>query len=465
MVARRSLAGFAAVHNELLHRCRELSSSLNRSQTIARRPNTERVVSRQTFVSYVVEDTCDYRSRETVIIPNPGTVLLKSNTFPAARTNDKSKTSKMVNEIIDMRGDEDKTVKDTIEETTEEENDTEIQNGDYAHAAATFPTKQPPVTLCAANDIVNCDTNTGSPYYVNAQLAELTESDHIYEIPKFMSSQESSACDNETTNSQATENTKVQVHNIVSCRFESDSESDYIEASSTSYTFKEEKHQSLRNIKANSPNEMVYLDQSASLTNPHSMTQSTMLESDPVKDSHILKHGDHTYVNVLHGHVDDLHGHVDDNSVEAENEYIPPEHLDHSPNKDESDYILLDQDSENEYVLPEPAEPDTNTVENPRSASVAHVIPLTGRQTTHCRPRVRPFLMYTVEEVAVCFEECALPQLANICKDENLDGEYLSDLSDSELAQEPFHLNQFHVSKVRKIIAGWRPKRQSMHDQ
>ena len=458
MVARRSLAGFAAVHNELLHRCRELSSSLNRSQTIARRPNMERVVSRQTFVSYVVEDTCDYRSRETVIIPNPGTVLLKSNTFPAARTNDKSKASKMVNEIIEMRGDEDKTVKDTIEETADEENDTEIQNGDYAHSATTFPKKQPPVNSCAVNDNGKCDTNTLTPYYVNAQLAELTESDHIYEIPKFMSSQESSACDNETMNSQATENKKVQVHKIVNCRFESGSESDYIEASSTTYTFKEKKDESLRNIKANSPNETVGLDWSALLANPHLTTQSTMLESDPVKDSHLLKYGDHTYVNVLHGH-------GDDNSVETENEYIPPEHLDRSPYKDESDYILLDQDSENEYVLPEPAEPGTNTIENPRPASVAHVIPLTGRQTTPCRPRVRPFFMYTVEEVSDCFEECALPQLAYICKNENLDGEYLSDLSDSELAQEPFRLNQFHISKVRKIIAGWRPKRQSMHDQ
>ena len=40
-----------------------------------------------------------------------------------------------------------------------------------------------------------------------------------------------------------------------------------------------------------------------------------------------------------------------------------------------------------------------------------------------------------------------------------MDGEYFQDLSDEDLTQEPFSLNHFHISKVRKVIEGWRPRR------
>ena len=99
------------------------------------------------------------------------------------------------------------------------------------------------------------------------------------------------------------------------------------------------------------------------------------------------------------------------------------------------------------------------TAEKPLSAAIVPFI-----QETKPKPPIRPrmnFFLYTVEEVAECFNECAMPQLANVCREENLDGEYFKDLGDEDLAQEPFCLKSFHISKVRKIIAGWRPRRLS----
>ena len=105
---------------------------------------------------------------------------------------------------------------------------------------------------------------------------------------------------------------------------------------------------------------------------------------------------------------------------------------------------------ENEYIEPE------STIDN---SAMAATVESFITNTTPIRPGPRPFLGYTVEEVVDCFEECALYQLADICKAEKLDGEYFRSLSDEDLTKEPFCLTCFHISKVRKIIAGWRPKR------
>ena len=113
----------------------------------------------------------------------------------------------------------------------------------------------------------------------------------------------------------------------------------------------------------------------------------------------------------------------------------------------------------NEYVGPDPVERETT--KTPQSATVAPYIPENEPHTTSLPSSLitRPFVEYTVEEVVECFEICSLPQVAKVCKEESLDGEYFKDLNDSDLAAEPFCLSQFHVSKLRKIIAGWRPKR------
>ena len=99
------------------------------------------------------------------------------------------------------------------------------------------------------------------------------------------------------------------------------------------------------------------------------------------------------------------------------------------------------------------------TKNTPISAAVDLSALETEPRTAKIRPKTRQFFLYTVEEVVDCFEECGLPQLAEICKEETVDGEYFQDLMDDELTQEPFCLGPFHVSKVRKIIEGWRPRR------
>ena len=102
------------------------------------------------------------------------------------------------------------------------------------------------------------------------------------------------------------------------------------------------------------------------------------------------------------------------------------------------------------------------TAERPLSAAIVPFIQETNKPKPPIRPRMN-FFIYTVEEVVECFNECAMPQLANVCREEHLDGEYFKDLGDGDLAQEPFCLKSFHISKVRKIIAGWRPRRLSTY--
>ena len=454
VVARRSLAGFAAVHNELLQRYRGLNGSVNRSQSVCKRsPNTGTAVSSQTFVSYLVEDMYDCRGRETVIIPHPGTVLVKSNTFPVTRMNGKHVTHEMIinNEtLIETKRDED-IVNNELEEAVKQVNNvkqySENQNkNDYANSETI--SKQSP---SANSGVVNEEgrRDTGAPYYVNIALAKLTESDHIYDIPKLPNSQErpASASTETSRNTHKAGDTQLQVYGTSSDQLESESESDYIDASSTSYTVNDDKHESKNEGNAQSSNKPLYLEPNQSLSNPHSESgENIRLPNDD----------DHTYMNISPGH-----------STDADNEYILPEHIEQPPSDGDNEYILPEHieqasiDAENEYILPETD--GTLEIRNPRPASVAHVMPQAAKQTTPVRPRARPFLLYTVEEVVDCFEECALPQLAHICKEENLDGEYFKDLSDRDFAQEPFLLNRFYVSKVRKIIAGWRPKRLAVY--
>ncbi|KAL4240104.1 hypothetical protein ACF0H5_000898 [Mactra antiquata] len=68
------------------------------------------------------------------------------------------------------------------------------------------------------------------------------------------------------------------------------------------------------------------------------------------------------------------------------------------------------------------------------------------------------FYDYTVEEVAECFKNCAFIRLSQVCLDEQLDGEYFRDITEDDLVREPFEMNWFHISKLFKVINGWRPK-------
>lgn len=71
---------------------------------------------------------------------------------------------------------------------------------------------------------------------------------------------------------------------------------------------------------------------------------------------------------------------------------------------------------------------------------------------------IAEFYSYSVDEVVECLHDCALAKLANICKEEQLDGEYFRTLKTEDLQKEPFHMNWYHITKLFKIIGGWRPK-------
>lgn len=77
----------------------------------------------------------------------------------------------------------------------------------------------------------------------------------------------------------------------------------------------------------------------------------------------------------------------------------------------------------------------------------------------------RSFFDYTVEEVVDCFKKCAFIGLAQTCLDEQLDGEYFRDITADDLVQEPFNMNWFHISKLFKVINGWRPKKCRRSDE
>lgn len=110
-----------------------------------------------------------------------------------------------------------------------------------------------------------------------------------------------------------------------------------------------------------------------------------------------------------------------------------------------------------EYICHDPL--STESTKTPKAATVTPYKPETEPPKTTSPLLARPFFQYTVEEVVQCFEMCALHQVAKVCKDESLDGEYFQDLSDEDLSSEPFCLSSFHIGKIQKIIDGWRPKR------
>ena len=67
------------------------------------------------------------------------------------------------------------------------------------------------------------------------------------------------------------------------------------------------------------------------------------------------------------------------------------------------------------------------------------------------------FYQYTMDEVVQCFKLVALPDVAEICKQERFDGKFFELLSQEEI-KSYFDLKQLHLVKVIKTIEGWRPK-------
>ena len=367
--------------------------------------------------------------KETITIPSPGRVVEKSNTYPATRTNKKPATpDNAIQNETDIKTQKDKVSKSKIEESNTMETLKQIKAVPQSsktkwrqdNACSEPPINRLPSTKCCViNDESN--ENTTKPYYVN--IAGLTESDHIYDIPK-------TAIDESEENVFA--KTMPVPHNVNNTgdnelqaevtSNQTDSENIYIDASSTDHFFNEDVQEMVYETTTQSSAKPLYIEILSSLPDPPSFTQEPTANSESGENSN-----------------DDV-----------EDAYVLPDHVE-SPSAD----------GDNEYIFPDPMESTSNS--SRKSATVAPFMPQTDTRTTIVHPRTRPFLIYTVEEVVDCFEECALPHLANICKEENLDGDYFKDLSDADLSREPFLLNQFHISKVRKIIAGWRPKRLSRY--
>lgn len=68
------------------------------------------------------------------------------------------------------------------------------------------------------------------------------------------------------------------------------------------------------------------------------------------------------------------------------------------------------------------------------------------------------FYSYSVAETYHCFKNCGLDDFAIKCKKNKLDGSFFRNFDCSLLKDDPFHLSNFTILKVKKIIhEGWRP--------
>ena len=68
------------------------------------------------------------------------------------------------------------------------------------------------------------------------------------------------------------------------------------------------------------------------------------------------------------------------------------------------------------------------------------------------------FYDYSIEQVTYFFKKIALPDIANLCEKERIDGSFFRGLSEEEMKMY-FSLKPFHFIKAKKaIFDGWRPK-------
>ena len=64
----------------------------------------------------------------------------------------------------------------------------------------------------------------------------------------------------------------------------------------------------------------------------------------------------------------------------------------------------------------------------------------------------------SLKELVLCLNQCALPQLAKLCDENTIEGEFLFDLQEQEIRDKPYSLNKIEMLKVKKMKEGWRPK-------
>ena len=70
----------------------------------------------------------------------------------------------------------------------------------------------------------------------------------------------------------------------------------------------------------------------------------------------------------------------------------------------------------------------------------------------------KAFSLMTVEEVVSLLKECSLDKVAERCREENMDGAFITDIPNSELKSR-LEINELQKLKLSKIMQGWRPRR------
>ena len=90
--------------------------------------------------------------------------------------------------------------------------------------------------------------------------------------------------------------------------------------------------------------------------------------------------------------------------------------------------------------------------------SVKPEIKSTAKENVNSESKREEFYKLDVDEVVDCLNNCCLTRLADVCKEKQFNGEFFRTVTDEELKAAPFEMNWFYVSKLFKVMDGWRPK-------
>ena len=458
-INRRSKAGFDSIHEELLLRSKQTGTQ---AQTY-RNPRFKQLVkkhrtslrlfgnktkfkespetTRQTFISYVDQDDCSDASKSG-----------SASAFGfASTTNTNLKFDKKSPKLIDTNS---KQCNNAIEkEQTENSNydtiviatmdDLKLEKPDVSNAKYLRPRKyslniydepnkpSPRRMSCvASNESHNLNINRllctqanddDQPTYAN--LVEVSTSQNIYETP------------GSPVSSEAVDVSKTLLDKKYSNAFDNEVQSEgAIYANIQDYA----------TSTSNSESDNDYIDMQG--VNKTDSLRRMIFSCPAINDERNL------YANT---------GQLKETSLIQASKSAPPSPSANSLRKSYHNSICHISDDENVYIFPDPVRETPD--KTPKSAIVKPYIPEVKPPTVTLPQRPLSFFSYSVEEVAQCFEVCALPNLSKLCREEQLDGEYFKYLTDEELTEEPFYLKPFHVSKVRKIIEGWRPRRMSIY--
>lgn len=64
----------------------------------------------------------------------------------------------------------------------------------------------------------------------------------------------------------------------------------------------------------------------------------------------------------------------------------------------------------------------------------------------------------SVKELVNCLRQCALSNLADLCDEHKVDGQFFMDIEEEDLREAPYNLNGMEIRKFKKMKKGWRPR-------